>query len=245
MLLYQKPRPGQVGNALFLLVLGLPMMLVVLAREAPLAVKLGLFFLGIGLASFAAVMLWRHWMRVFLQERGIREYRQRRGRSLPYVDVDELTYSSTRIFMHGSYIQTVQKLALKSDGMTGPPLVCTHRFREPEPRSDAEARTALTDVRNLVGLVLAERLSQRLEREGAIPWTPELSLRRTGLECLAGGTAVRFIEWRRVRDLQLDQGKMRLWLESEDKPSAESATDLPNFYPGYLLADRLRRGALD
>ena len=51
-------------------------------------------------------------MHVFLQERGIREYRQGRGRALAYDDADEMYYSSLRIFMHGSYIHTLQKVGL-------------------------------------------------------------------------------------------------------------------------------------
>jgi hypothetical protein len=114
-LLVQKPSRGNIGNAIFLLVLGVPLVLVIFAPEAPLGARVGLPLLGCCVTGFAALMLWRNWMHVFLQERGIREYRQRRGRSLPYDQVDEVVYSSARLFAHGSYIHTVQKLALRSD----------------------------------------------------------------------------------------------------------------------------------
>lgn len=138
-LLEQKIKAGTVGNALFLLVLGILAMLVVGAPTAPIGVKVSFFLFGAGVAGLALWMLWRHWMHVFLQERGIREYRQRRGRSLPYNQADEITYSSLRVFMNGSYIHTVEKVALKSDREAGPPLVCTHIFKEADGRAPGEA----------------------------------------------------------------------------------------------------------
>ena len=60
-------------------------------------------------------------MRVYLQEHGIREYRQGRGRSLPYEQVEQMLYSTMRIFMHGSYVHTLQKLALYGDEEPKPP----------------------------------------------------------------------------------------------------------------------------
>src|SRR5689334_13897933 len=125
----QKPNRGNIGNCCFLLLLGLPMMGVVAAGTAPLGVRLGFFGLGLCLSGFAVVMLWRNWVHVFLQERGIREYRRGKARSLAYDQVDEVLYSSARIFMHGSYIRTVQKLALRSGQSPEPPLVCTLVFK--------------------------------------------------------------------------------------------------------------------
>ncbi|HJT31949.1 MAG TPA: hypothetical protein VJ783_07830 [Pirellulales bacterium] len=238
-LLEQKIKAGTVGNAIFLLVLGILPMLVVGAPTAPAGVKVGFFLFGAGLAGFALWMLWRHWMHVFLQERGLREYRQRRGRSLPYDQADEITYSSLRIFMNGSYIHTVEKVALKSDREAGPPLVCTHIFKEADGRATGEARTPLLDVRNAVGLRLAERMSKQIAREAAIEWTPELRIRARGLEIVDARGRSELVEWGRLSRLEIDHGKLKLFHDGNDRPRLETPVATPNFYPAYFVAVRL------
>jgi hypothetical protein len=209
-----------------------------LAPSAPFDVKVGSFLFGASLATFALVMLWRHWMHVFLHEHGIREYRQRRGRCLRFEDVDEVTYSSLRLFSHGSYIHTIQKLALKSDGMSGPPLVCTHIFKEPNGRATGETRTPLINARDALSFQLAEMMSRRLSRGDAVEWVPRLRLRSRGLEVDDRGR-VGFIEWRRVDKLDIDQGMFRLWLDADPKPILTAPAHIANFYPAYCLAMRL------
>ena len=173
-LLEQKIRAGNIGNAIFLMLLGLPMTLVVLAPAAPLEIRIGFFLFGAALATFAGVMLWRHLLHVYLQESGIREYRQWRGRSLAYDQVDEMLYSSLRLFMHGGYIHTIQKLTLKANPMPGPHLVCTHIFKEADSDAPAEAATPVVAVRDSVSRLLMQRLAQPLAREGAVDWTAEV-----------------------------------------------------------------------
>jgi len=230
-----------IGNGIFLFVVALPFLLVPAAPSAPIEVKIGLFLFGAGLATFALVMLWRHWMHVFLHEHGIREYRQRRGRRLRFDDVDEVIYSSLRLFSHGSYIHTIQKLALKSDRMSGPPLVCTHVFREQDGRANGETTTPLVNVRDALSLQLAERMSQRLTRGEAVEWVPRLRLRTRCMEFDDRGR-VELIEWRRVSKLDIDQGMFRLWLDAEPKPFLTAPTHIVNFYPAYCLAMRLFHG---
>lgn len=238
-LLEQKTKAGSIGNAIFLMVLGLPMMLVVFAREAPTQAKVSLFFLGAVIVAFALIMLWRHWMHVFLQERGIREYRQRRARSLAYDQVDEIIFSSLRIFMHGSYIHTLEKLALKADRMSGPPLVCTHIFKEANPRAPDVAHTPILHVRNVISMALAERFSQELARKNSLPWTPELRINSAGLEIVGGESSGQAFEWRRVSRMEIDQGKLQVWVDADPRPRVATLTSAVNFYPLYLLAMKL------
>lgn len=238
-LLEQKIKAGTVGNVIFLLVLGVLPMLVVASPTAPAGVKVGFFLFGAGVAGFALWMLWRHWMHVFLQERGIREYRQRRERSLPYDQADEITYSSLRIFMNGSYIHTVEKVALKSDRAPGPPLVCTHIFKEADGRAPGEAQTPLLNVRNAVSLRLAERMSEQIAREAAIEWTPELRIRGRGLELIDAHGGCELVEWDRLSRLEIDYGKLKLFHDGNDRPRLEMPVARPNFYPAYFVAVRL------
>jgi hypothetical protein len=242
-LLVQKPNKGNIGNAVFLMVLGVPFMLVVAAPTAPMEVRLGGLGFGSCLSGFAAVMLWRNWMLVFLQEFGVREYRQRRGRSLRYDEVDELIYSSARIFGHGSYIHTVQKLALKSNRLAGPPLVCTLIFKEADSRSPAEAKTALADVRNRVSYSLADRFLGRLGGEATVDWTPEVRISTRGLEFADRHGNWELAEWRHVSRYEMSNGTLKFWLEAEAKPRLQINTTQPNFYPGYALALRLQKRA--
>jgi hypothetical protein len=239
-LLVQKPNKGNIGNCVFLMVVSLPFLLVVAAPTAPLEVRLGFSGFGLCLGGFAAIMLWRNWMHVFLQEIGVREYRQRHGRSLRYDQVDELIYTSLRIFAHGSYIHTVQKLALKSNGLAGPPFVCTLIFKEADGRSPTEARTALTEVRDRVSHSLADRFLERLERESTVDWTPEVRIAPRGLEITDRHGNWEHVEWRNVSRYEMGNGTLSLWLDAEAKPRLQINSAQANFYPAYALALRLR-----
>ena len=248
----QKPNKGNIGNSIFLffcaaclLACGIPVLFLMPTSKG--SILGGIVFIGVGLSlgAFVGIMLWRNWMHVFLQERGIREYRQKRGRSLRYDRVDEMTYSSLRIFLHGSYIHTLQKLALKSHRMPGPPLVCTLIFKEADGHSSFEARSALTDVRNMLSDQLEQRLLQRLRREEAVDWTPEIRIGLRGLD-LTDRKGVRdYVEWQRVRKMEADQGIFRLWVDTDVHPLVQTSTAQPNFFPAYALALRLwKRSAI-
>ena len=245
-LLEQKPNKGNIGNGIFLLVCGIcclafGLLTTLLMSLTRLSISGGAAFIIVGslLCGFTGIMLRRHWMHVFLQERGIREYRQRQGRSLRYDDVDELTYSSLRIFMSGFYIHTVQKLALKSHGLQGPPLVSTLIFKEADGRSAFESQTALTDVRDRISSVIDERLLEALGREGTVDWTPESRIGARGLDLADRKGTCHFVEWRRVSKMEAWQGMLRLWVDSEVNPRLETTTAQPNFFPAYSLALRL------
>jgi hypothetical protein len=239
-LLEQKPNRGNIGNGCFLLLLALPMMGVVAAPTAPLGVRLGLFGLGLCLSGFSAVMLWRHWMYVFLQERGIREYRRGKGRSLAYDLVDEVRYSSARIFLNGSYIHTVQKLALRSGLSREPPLVCTLIFKELDGDAPGEARTALTQVRDATSLFLADRFLERIMRDETVVWAPGVRINRRGVETEDRG-AWALVEWGRVSKMDIDEGTLQLWTHEESKPRLRLSMTEPNSYPAYAMALRLMR----
>ena len=218
-------------------------MLVVIAPKAPLEVRLGFGGFGSCLSGFAAIMLWRNWMHVFLQESGIREYRQRRSRSLRYDQVDELLYTSLRIFGHGSYIHTVQKLALKSNRLAGPPLVCTLIFKEADGRSHAEAGTPLTKVRDRISSAIAARLFERLAREPTVDWTPEVRISKRGLELSNHRSVWKLVEWRKISRYEMEGGTLKLWIEGETTPRHQISTSQSNFYPAYSLALRLHSQA--
>jgi hypothetical protein len=237
-LLEQKPNRGNLGNGCFLVLLALPMMGSLAVPAAPLALRLGLFGLGLCLGGFALVMLWRNWVHVFLQERGVREYRHGKGRSLAYDQVDELQYSALRLFHGGAYIHTVQKLALRSERSPGPPLVCTLILKEADGRAPTEARTALTRVRDAVALLLAERLLQRILRDEAIAWTPGVRISRHGLE-IDQGSALELVEWRQVHKLDAGQGTLRLWTQGGTAPRVQMSMAQPDFYPAYVAAVKL------
>jgi hypothetical protein len=240
-LFHQRPRRGALGNAVFLLILGACMTLVVFAKAAPLSMRAGMFLFGCALAAFALLMAWRHWTHVFLQETGIREYRQGRGRSLGYEQVGEVTYSALRIFMHGSYIHTVEKLALRSARLPGPPLVCTHIFKERNPRNGAEMPTPVSDVRDAVSTSLAKRLSEQLVRENTLGWTPDLRIHAGGLEILDRKAGAQVVEWRRLTKIEIEQGKLRIWVDSDAHPRVDTSTAVPNFYPIYFLMMQCRK----
>jgi hypothetical protein len=245
-LLAQKPNKGNIGNGIFLLVcgvfllaLGVPAIVFLPVSKTSIGGGITFIVVGLSLCGFVFVMLRRNWMHVFLQERGIREFRQKRGRSLRYDQVDELTYSSLRIFLHGLYMHTVQKLALKSHNVPGPPLVCTLIFKEADGRSSSETRSALTDVRNWVSDLLEDRFLQRLGREATVDWTPEVRIGLHGLD-LANRNGVReYVAWQRVSKMETDQGWFRLWVDADVKPLLQTTTAQPNFFPAYSLALRL------
>jgi hypothetical protein len=245
-LLNQKLNKGNIGNGIFLLLCGLlslafGLATLILAPVSRVSILGGIAFIGVGLSLcvFVGIMLRRYWMHVFLQERGICEYRQGRARSLRYDQVDELTYSTLRIFMHGFYIHTVQKLALKSHGLPGPPLVSTLIFKETDRRSSSETRTALTDVRKMVSERLEDMFVQKLRLGEMVDWTPELRIGSRGLDVADRKGVGEHVEWQRVTNLEVNQGIFRLWVNSNAKPLHQTTTAQPNFFPAYSLALRL------
>jgi hypothetical protein len=243
-LLVQKPNKENIGNGVFLMILGVPFMLVVAAPIAPMGMRLVFPAFGLCLSGFAVIMLRRHWMHVFLQEFGVREYRQGRGRSLRYDQVDEMFYTSLRLFGHGSYAHTVQKVALKSNGLAGPPLVCTLIFKEADGWSPTETRTVLTEARDRVSYFLADRFSERLTREATIDWTPEVRIATRGLEIKDHHGNWELTEWRNVSRYEMKNGTLNLWLDPEAKPRIQISTAQANFYPAYALALRLQKRAI-
>jgi len=242
-LLDQRPNKGNIGNGIFLMVVSLPFILVVAVPNAPMEVRLGSFVFGSCLGGFAVIMMRRNWMHVFLQEFGVREYRQARGRSLRYDQVDEFFYTSLRLFGHGSYIHTIQKLALNSNGSAGPPLVCTLIFKEADGRSPAEATNALTEVRDRISHSLTDRFLERLERESTVDWTPEVRIAMRGLEIRDRHGNWELVEWKNVSRYEMKNGTLNLLLDAEAKPRLQINTAQVNFYPAYALALRLHRRA--
>jgi hypothetical protein len=239
----QKPNRGNIGNCIFLMILGLPFMLVVLAPTAPWEVKLGLSTVGFGLSAFAAIMLWRNWMYVFLQERGIREYRQGKPRSLHYDEVATLFYTSGRIFSHGSYVHTVQKLALQADEPEAKPLVCTHIFREPDGRALAEARTPLTQMRDVVARRLADRLLTQVRRGEAARWSDDIQIGPDGLLISPGVGREDQIAWSRIHRIALNEGVCQIEIDDDQKPRWKIKSSEPNFWPALVLVQRMRSTA--
>ena len=245
-LLVQKPTKGTIGNLVFLFLCGLMMFafgvpaLVLLPASAG-SIAGGLLFIGIGLGLcvFVVIMAQRYRMHVFLQEHGICEYRQGQPRSLRYDQVDELTYSSGRIFMHGSYVHTVQKLALKSHMLPGPPLVCTLILKESDGRSPSESRSAVTIARNMTSSMIEERLRRRLGRDGAIDWTSDLRIKSSGLDVAHRKGGWSFVEWYRIKKMDVHEGMFGLWVDADTRPLLRTTSAQPNFFPAYSIAIRL------
>jgi hypothetical protein len=239
----QRPNKGNIGNAIFLMILGAPFVLVAAAPSAPLNVRLGLPGVGLGICAFAAIMLWRNWMHVFLQELGIREYRQGCGRTLRYDLVDRITYTSLRIFMHGSYIHTVQKVAFEAKDQEGPPLVSTRIFKESEGLSARETRTALTEARDRVSGLLADQMLKRVQRQGSLEWTPQVRITMAGLEIADRNGRWETAEWRRIDRYEIQDGTLHIWLADEAAATLKISSGHPNFYPALALVHRLRKQA--
>ena len=240
-LLEQKIRKGQIGNFVFLTIVALPFVLVPAVPAAPLEVKLGMGLFGLGLIAFVAIMAWRYWMHVFLQEQGICEYRQGKPRSLRYDQVATLHYTSLRIFSHGSYVHTVQKVAIQADEPESKPLVCTHIFREADGRAPAETRTPLTLVRDQVTPRLADRLHAQLRRGQAVPWSDTVQVGLDGLIVAEGAGREEQIAWSRVSRIAIDEGVCQISIDGESAPRWKLKSAEPNFWAVLNLVERLRR----
>lgn len=228
-LLEQKPSRGRIGNSIFIMLLGAPMMAIIAAPNAPPDVRFGFFAFGGGMVVFSLVMLWRNWMHVFLQQRGICEYRQRRRRCLAYDDVEIIIYSSLRIFMNGAYMHTVQKLALGSEETRNRPLVCTNVYKETD-HSGVEMATAVTQVRDAIAQRLANEFLLELER-GTIPWGPKVRVHRRGIELERTADNWELIEWSRIGRYESDQAVFRIWIDADPSAAIQVKTTVPNFYP--------------
>ena len=123
--------------------------------------------------------------------------------------------------------------------MLGPPLVCTLILKEADGHSSFEARSALTDVRNMLSDQLEERFLQRLRREGTVDWTPEIRIGLRGVDLADRKGVKEYVEWQRVSKMEANQGMFRLWVDTDVNPFLQTTTSQPNFFPAYSLAMRL------
>ena len=101
----------------------------------------------------------------------------------------------------------------------------------------------LEGLRDQMAGLLADRLRERLAYEGEAPWTDGVTLSREGVRARrrrrigrADETAVPF-----ARNLRfaIDKGSFQLFQPGNPKPVLSIRCDAENFYPGFVLFERL------
>src|SRR4051794_9435868 len=187
-----------------------------------------------GVLLAGGLLLWQNVGRgAALHEQGLRHYHRGGQQVVLYRDVDELTFQSTRIFHHGSYVSTVHHLGLRPADSAVPPLTFSHVYKERTGLITGYADpTAVQRLADAIAAAVAGRMADRLARGESVPWTPGLRLTGRGFEITEKGGGWESVAWDRVARVELEQGVCRLWVEGEAKPRAEVKAGATNFFPG-------------
>ena len=229
-------------------------------RTAELAI--GGVFVALGLAYLVAGILriwkWRGGA-LFLHERGIREHRAGRDSVVRFDQVADMKYQSTRVFVHGSYGGTVERLSVRPGGAGGQWLYFQRQWKEKTGLATGYTETSEVDrVARSISHIIAQRMSARLAGGETVPWTSRMRLNRDGVElsrtrwyeCELSDLFRRqprweFFAWNEIDRAEFNQGVLFLWVQGQKTPRLRVLTGDVNFQSGYaLFAAALQQSAV-
>jgi hypothetical protein len=99
---------------------------------------------------------------------------------------------------------------------------------------------ALVQVRDMVSQRIAGRWAERLQRGEAVEWTPSLTFRPEGLECLFSRGPAKVVPYPLI-SYRWQDPEFLLYAPDASWPVLKNRTDGPNFFPGLVLLGLLYR----
>lgn len=196
---------------------------------APLG-PLSVVLLG-ALVGLAAMNMARSTFQV--REHGVVKRTLYSRRVLRFDEIERFGYRAVRQYYNGAYIGTITTLLLAGPEPSRP---LKHALTVRGQDDDLER------LRQEVSLAVADRLRERLRREGEVRWGARGRLTRTTLELpekrLLGRGPVRALAYGEPLVYTLHEGRLRLQAHGS-KTVFELSTDEENFYPGLLLFEEL------
>lgn len=159
-----------------------------------------------------------------------------RETTLHFHELEEFTYSATKLYNHGSYIGTYVRLAFVPRKESGKKKIVYST-------SIKNADAALEHLRNEVGLKLAQKFVDEVLVGKAIQWTNQLTLEPDGLRykkiSLLSKTEPVLIAYKDISHVTLHQETLSFYQSSRPKPFITEQASKKNFYPGYFAIQAL------
>lgn len=213
---------------------------------------------------FALVKRWRdRGFALYLHRGGIRERRARGDSVVIFQDVEELTFRSIRVFMHGTYGGTVEHLAVRTTGREGRRLYFQRKRQEAGKGTGPDEPSEVNQIMTRIAGAIAENMTARLVKQETLAWTPRMRLNLAGVEIEpqhwweldlrdmakalvawlrwtgGAGDAWPHLDWDEIESMTVENGIFRLWAHGEPRPRIQILTGTPNFHPGYIVAMEL------
>ena len=151
---------------------------------------------------------------------------------LLFRDVKTVTGRLVKSYINGVYTSTSAILTLEPFPESGASSVCLDHYGR---QTDAE----LERLRDHVSAVIADRMARSLAEGRTVEWTAHLRIRPDGVEYRPAGLLMRgewrFVPFKQLGGLRLQDGRLQLLLVGSDAPFVEQDASEPNFHPGFLL----------
>ena len=97
-------------------------------------------------------------------------------------------------------------------------------------------------MRDRVAAIIATRLLKRLETERALDWTPQVRIRREGLDVATPQGTWRVIPWDLVATIAIDGPQCRISFRNNASSEIKLSAVQPNLHAMLSVANTLRRG---
>jgi hypothetical protein len=153
-------------------------------------------------------------------------------RSMPYSQIERLTFSAIRQYHNGAYMGT--SLTLKCTAADGRKVKTSATVRGSD--------DGLESLRDHIARVVAQRLRARLGTEREVPWAGGIRLMPDGLrfrrkKFFGQGEEVQ-IAWGDLR-YSIDAGSLHVFEPGASRASVTVSCAAENFYPGLVLLQTL------
>lgn len=191
----------------------------------------GFMCIGGGLLfGFGAIFARRTRLRV--HERGIVQDTLFGRRTMRYADIERLTYAATRHYRNGVYAGTSLEMKCQATGMK--PISISTNTRGTEADLDS--------LRDHVAGLVSVRLQEKVAKDGEAAWAGGLRLSAKGVrfnrpKTFGKGEEV-FRPWQELR-YSIAAGYFHLFEPDQKKPALSVECGAENFYPGFLVFQRL------
>ena len=170
----------------------------------------------------------------------------RKGKDLvrwSYLDVAALSYALVRQSYNGIYVGTSGTIWLEGEkGSRIKTLKCSFRHKERAKgilRRQFEGGDPMDVVRDTVADVVAERLALEIAEKGEASWTGPATFTKDGLRIKKVLGAPFVMEYAKIDRLGFGDGTLVLFEEGKAKASVSMAVNGKNFWPGFVLFQRL------
>lgn len=219
----------------------------------PLREKVVAFFL---LMAISAGLAWGGWIigrrsfeRFHYFERGLLATRFSRDTcALAYADTARLFYNVARQYYNGIYIGSVLTICLTDT--KGKELSFSGRYKE-KPKGFGftilhkkfEGEDEMDVVKLIIAEAVADRLVERMEREGSVEWAAKVRLSPVGVTPPSGKRKKQEVPYEKIVSVLPKDGFLHLFHEGEERSFIGVPFNAENSWPGLVVWQRMMAAA--